>query len=62
MDIIIQKVNEAVKFLKQKGIDEPATGIVLGTRLALTNRIIAKSHSNSIFKYSSFPYLHGRIS
>jgi 3-hydroxyisobutyrate dehydrogenase-like beta-hydroxyacid dehydrogenase len=31
--INIEKINEAVSFLEQKGINEPLVGVVLGTGL-----------------------------
>ncbi len=53
MDINIEKVTEAVKFLEQKGFDEPATGIVLGTGL---HQLIELLGNPIIIPYSDIPH------
>lgn len=51
--ISIEKINEAVKFLLQKGIVDPAVGIVLGTGL---HQIIELMENPIIIPYSDIPH------
>lgn len=50
---MIEKVSEAVKFLKERGFDEPEVGIILGTGLgALVNQIDVEKE----LVYSNIPH------
>ncbi len=51
--VSIEKINEAVKFLKQKGIKDPSAGIVLGTGL---HQIIQFIKDPIIIPYSDIPH------
>ncbi len=51
--ISIEKINEAVKFLAQKGIKDPVAGIVLGTGL---HKIIELLENPIIIPYSDIPH------
>jgi purine-nucleoside phosphorylase len=50
---MIEKVSAAVKFLKEKGFDEPEVGIILGTGLGALADEIKVEHE---FVYSNIPH------
>ncbi len=50
---MIEKVSEAVKFLKEKGFESPEVGIILGTGLGALTDQISIEHE---FVYSNIPH------
>lgn len=50
---MLQKVNEAIKFLKEQGFDSPSTGIILGTGLG---KFVNELEILVDVPYSSIPY------
>lgn len=52
-NIIIKKINEAVSFLEQKGINEPLVGVVLGTGL---HQIIGLLENSIVIPYCDIPH------
>lgn len=52
-NISIKKINEAVSFLEQKGINEPLVGVVLGTGL---HQIIGLLENSIVIPYCDIPH------
>lgn len=50
---MLEKVKQTVKFLKEKGVDSPETGIVLGTGLG---KLINEISVNIVFDYTDIPH------